>query len=126
LAGGTEACITPLMVGMYNRIHATSERNDDPAHASRPWDMARDGFVWAEGSVVLVLEDWEHARRRDARIRAELAGYGGSVDMRNFVNPDPSGAGAARAMAMAVRKAGVGLENVDYVNAHATGTRVGD
>jgi 3-oxoacyl-[acyl-carrier-protein] synthase II len=126
LAGGAEACITPLMVAMYNRIHATSERNDDPAHASRPWDMARDGFVWAEGGIVLVLEDWEHALQRGAHIRAELAGYGGSVDMRHFVNPDPTGTGAARAMEMAVRKAGVALDDVDYINAHATGTRVGD
>jgi 3-oxoacyl-[acyl-carrier-protein] synthase II len=126
LAGGAEACITPLMIAMYNRIHAISIRNDDPATASRPWDTGRDGFVFSEGSAVLILEDWDYACRRGARIQAELAGYGGSIDMRSFVNPDPSGAGAARSMQMATAKAGVVPPDVDYVNAHGTSTMAGD
>lgn len=126
LAGGAEACITPLLIGLYNRIHATSVRNDEPQRACRPWDVDRDGFVFSEGSVVLILEDWEHAERRGARIRAELGGYGGSIDMRSFVNPDPEGVGASQSMRMAVAKAGLPPDAVDYVNAHGTGTRVGD
>ncbi|HZQ49637.1 MAG TPA: beta-ketoacyl-ACP synthase II [Candidatus Dormibacteraeota bacterium] len=126
LAGGAEACITPLLIGLYNRIHATSVRNDEPERACRPWDLDRDGFVFSEGSVMLVLEDWEHAVSRGARIRAELGGYGGSIDMRSFVNPDPEGVGAAQSMRMAVAKSGLEPGEVDYVNAHGTGTRVGD
>ena len=126
LTGGAEACITPLMIAMYNRINATSVRNDEPERACRPWDMARDGFVWGEGSVILALEDWEHARNRGARVLAELAGYGGSIDMYHFVTPDPLGFGAARSMRMAIDKAGVDAEHVDYINAHGTGTKTGD
>jgi 3-oxoacyl-[acyl-carrier-protein] synthase II len=126
IAGGSEASITPLVISMYDRIRATSNRNDDPARASRPWDTGRDGFVHAEGSVILILEDWEHAQQRGAHIRAEMAGYGASIDMRHFTSPDPAGAGAARSMLMAVRKAGLQPEDVDYVNAHATSTRQGD
>jgi 3-oxoacyl-[acyl-carrier-protein] synthase II len=126
LAGGAEACITPLMIAVFNRVRATSVRNEEPEKACRPWDVDRDGFVWGEGSVILVLEDWEHARRRDARIHAELAGYGGSIDMHHFVNPNPEGLGAARSMRMAMTKAGVHVGQVDYVNAHATGTKAGD
>jgi 3-oxoacyl-[acyl-carrier-protein] synthase II len=126
LAGGAEACITPLMISIYNRVRATSVRNDEPERACRPWDTARDGFVWGEGAVILVLEDWEHAYQRGARIHAELAGYGGSVDMHHFVKPDPAGAGAARSMRMAIEKAGLEPQQVDYINAHATGTKAGD
>jgi 3-oxoacyl-[acyl-carrier-protein] synthase II len=126
LAGGSEASITPLMVSMFNRLKATSERNDEPERACRPWDAARDGFVWGEGSVILALEDWEHAQERGARIRAELAGYGGSVDMHHFVTPDPAAAGASRSMRMAMDKAGICADQVDYVNAHGTGTKAGD
>jgi 3-oxoacyl-[acyl-carrier-protein] synthase II len=126
LAGGTEACITPLMVSIFNRVRATSIRNDEPERACRPWDTARDGFVWGEGSVILNLEDWNHAVNRGARIHAELAGYGGSMDMHHIVAPDPRGAGAARSMRMAIDKAGVETDQVDYVNAHGTGTKVGD
>jgi 3-oxoacyl-[acyl-carrier-protein] synthase II len=126
LAGGAEACITPLIIGLYSRIHALSVRNNEPERACRPWDVDRDGFVFAEGSVVMVLEEWDHAQRRGAPIQAELAGYGGSIDMLSFVNPDPAGAGAARSMQMASAKAGVEPSEVDYVNAHATGTKAGD
>jgi 3-oxoacyl-[acyl-carrier-protein] synthase II len=126
LAGGAEACITPLMVAIYNRVRATSVRNEEPERACRPWDTARDGFVWGEGSVILALEDWEHAHKRGARIHAELAGYGGSIDMHHFVTPDPVGAGASRSMRMAIDKAGVNVDQVDYVNAHGTGTKAGD
>jgi 3-oxoacyl-[acyl-carrier-protein] synthase II len=126
LAGGAEACITPLMVAVFNRVRATSVRNEEPNRACRPWDVDRDGFVWGEGSVILVLEDWEHARRREARIHAELAGYGGSIDMHHFVTPNPAGVGAARSMHMAIDKADLHVTQVDYVNAHATGTKVGD
>jgi len=104
LTGGAEACITPLMVAMYNRIHATSVRNDEPERACRPWDRERDGFVWGEGAVILALEDWDHARKRGAHIRAELAGYGASIDMHHFVNPHPHGVGATRSMRMAIKK----------------------
>ena len=126
LAGGAEASITPLVISLYDRIKATSNRNDEPERASRPWDTERDGFVHGEGSVVFVLEDWDHARKRGARIHAELAGYGASIDMRHFVNPDPEGVGAAKSMLMAVAKAGLNPQDVDYVNAHGTSTRQGD
>lgn len=126
LTGGAEACITPVMIAMYNRIRATSVRNDQPARALRPWDKDRDGFVWGEGSVILVLEDWEHARKRGAHIRAELAGYGATIDMHHFVTPDPEGQGAARAIRMAISKAGADPDHIDYVNAHGTGTKAGD
>jgi 3-oxoacyl-[acyl-carrier-protein] synthase II len=126
LAGGAEACITPLMVGMFNRIHATSVRNDEPERASRPYDLARDGFVWAEGSVILALEDWDHAYKRGQPVLAELAGYGSTVDMLHFTSPDPRGLGAARAMRKAVAHAGAEPADVDYVNTHGTSTQRGD
>jgi 3-oxoacyl-[acyl-carrier-protein] synthase II len=126
LAGGAEASITPLVISMYDRIKATSNRNDEPERASRPWDIGRDGFVHGEGSVVMVLEDSDHARKRGAPIHAELAGYGASIDMRHFVAPDPEGIGAARSMLMAIDKAGLDPEDVDYVNAHGTSTKLGD
>lgn len=126
VAGGAEAAITPVLLAMYNRLHATSERNDDPTRACRPWDADRDGFVWGEGSVIMVLEDWDHARERGARIHAELAGYGTTCDMYHFTSPDPTGSGAIRAMRMAIQSAGLGTSDVDYINAHGTATRVGD
>jgi 3-oxoacyl-[acyl-carrier-protein] synthase II len=126
ITGGAEACITPLMIAMYNRINATSIRNEEPERACRPWDVARDGFVWGEGSVILILEDWEHAAQRGARIHGELAGYGASVDMHHYVKPHPEGLGAARSMQMAIEKAGIDADRVDYVNAHGTGTQTGD
>src|SRR5919204_494994 len=102
LAGGAEATITPLTMGAFCQIHAVSERNDEPERACRPFDKGRDGFVMGEGSVMLVLEDWEHAERRDAPILAEIVGYGASADMYHFVAPHPEGQGAVRAMQKAL------------------------
>lgn len=126
LAGGAEATITPLTMGAFCQIKATSERNDEPARACRPWDVDRDGFVMGEGAVMLVLEDAEFARQRGARVYAEVAGYGASADMYHFTAPQPEGHGAARAMAKALRKAKVEPGEVQYVNAHGTSTKLGD
>jgi 3-oxoacyl-[acyl-carrier-protein] synthase II len=126
LAGGAEATITPLTMGAFCQIKAVSERNDDPGQASRPFDLDRDGFVMGEGGVMMVLEEMEFARRRGAAILGELAGYGASADMYHFTAPDPEGKGNARAMRMALRKAGVKPEEVDYINAHGTSTKLGD
>jgi 3-oxoacyl-[acyl-carrier-protein] synthase II len=126
LAGGAEATITPLTMGAFCQIKATSERNDEPERACRPWDMARDGFVMGEGSVMLLLEEEEHARARGARIYAEVAGYGASADMYHFTAPEPEGKGAARAMRKALGKANVSPDQVQYVNAHGTSTKLGD
>jgi 3-oxoacyl-[acyl-carrier-protein] synthase II len=126
IAGGSEATITPLTMGAFCQIHAVSERNDDPERACRPFDKDRDGFVMGEGSVMLVLEDWEHARKRGARILAEIAGYGASADMYHFVAPHPEGQGAVRAMRKALRRANLRPDQVGYVNAHGTSTVIGD
>ncbi|HVB76505.1 MAG TPA: beta-ketoacyl-ACP synthase II [Candidatus Nitrosotalea sp.] len=126
LAGGAEATITPLTMGAFCQIKATSERNDDPTAACRPWDLDRDGFVMGEGAVMLVLEDLGHARARGARILGEIAGYGASADAYHFTAPQPDGEGAARAMRRALVKAGVAPERVGYVNAHGTSTKLGD
>jgi 3-oxoacyl-[acyl-carrier-protein] synthase II len=126
LAGGAEATITPLTMGAFCQIKATSERNDEPERACRPWDLGRDGFVMGEGSVMLVLEEREHARERGARIYAEVAGYGASADMYHFTAPEPEGKGAARAMRKALQKAQVQPSEVQYVNAHGTSTKLGD
>ncbi len=126
LAGGAEATITPLTMGAFCQIKAVSERNDEPERACRPYDIGRDGFVMGEGAVMLVLEDMDHARARGARILAEIAGYGASADMYHFTAPDPEGHGAVRAMRKAIKKAGVDLKDVDYVNAHGTSTKLGD
>ena len=126
LAGGAEATITPLTMGAFCQIQATSKRNDEPERACRPWDLGRDGFVMGEGGVMLVLEDEAHARRRGARIYAEVAGYGASADMYHFTAPEPEGKGAARAMRKALQKAGVQPDEVQYVNAHGTSTKLGD
>jgi 3-oxoacyl-[acyl-carrier-protein] synthase II len=126
LAGGAEATITPLTMGAFSQIKAVSERNDEPERACRPWDVARDGFVMGEGSVMLVLEEMEHARRRGARVLAEVAGYGASADMHHFTAPDPEGRGAIRAMRKALDKAHVEPAEVGYVNAHGTSTKLGD
>jgi 3-oxoacyl-[acyl-carrier-protein] synthase II len=126
LAGGAEATITPLTMGAFCQIKATSERNDEPERACRPWDVDRDGFVMGEGGVMLVLEDAEFARERGARIYGEVAGYGASADMYHFTAPDPEGRGAARAMRKALAKAGVEPGEVQYVNAHGTSTKLGD
>jgi 3-oxoacyl-[acyl-carrier-protein] synthase II len=126
LAGGAEAAVTPLGVAGFGAMRALSERNDDPARASRPFDRGRDGFVIGEGAGVLVLETAAHAAARGARVRARLAGYGASADAHHITQPDPEAAGMARAMARALEDAGVAATDVGYVNAHATSTPLGD
>ena len=126
IAGGSEATITPLTMGAFCQIKAVSERNDEPERACRPYDLGRDGFVMGEGAVMMVLEEMEHARRRGAPILGEVAGYGATADMYHFTAPHPEGLGAARAMRRALKKAGVAPEQVGYINAHGTSTKLGD
>jgi len=126
ICGGTEACITPMGVGGFAAMRALSTRNGDPAHASRPWDRDRDGFVIGEGAGILVLEELEFARRRGAHILAEVVGYGMSADAFHVTAPPSDGDGAYRVMRNAMRGAGLRPEQVDYINAHGTSTDVGD
>ncbi|HEY8643880.1 MAG TPA: beta-ketoacyl-ACP synthase II [Candidatus Dormibacteraeota bacterium] len=126
LAGGAEATITPLTMGAFCQIKAVSERNDEPEKACRPWDVDRDGFVMGEGGVMFVLEDMEFALARGAHIQAEIAGYGATADMYHFTAPHPEGLGASRAMNRALAKSGIAPEEVGYVNAHGTSTKLGD
>ena len=126
IAGGCEATITPLGVGGFCAARAMSERNDAPEKASRPFDKGRDGFVAAEGSGLLVLEEYEHARKRGARIYAELTGYGATADAYHVTTPAPGGEGGARAMKMALRLAELNPEQIGYVNTHGTSTPAGD
>ena len=124
VAGGSEGTVSPLGVGGFAAMRALSTRNDDPTTASRPWDKDRDGFVLGEGAGVMVLEEYEHAKARGARIYAELAGYGMSADAGHMTAPSMDG--PRRAMVMALRNAGLNADAVDYVNAHGTSTPLGD
>jgi beta-ketoacyl-acyl-carrier-protein synthase II len=126
LAGGVEAQITPLFFGGFSALHNLSARNDDPAGASRPFDADRDGLVIGEGVAVLVLEALEHAQARGARIYAEVLGQATSSDAYHIAQPDPAGDGPVRCMRWAMRDAGVAPEQIDYVNAHGTATRMND
>ncbi|HYP68069.1 MAG TPA: beta-ketoacyl-ACP synthase II [Thiobacillaceae bacterium] len=124
IAGGSEASVSPLGVGGFAAAKALSTRNDDPATASRPWDKERDGFVLGEGAGVIVLEEYEHARARGARIYAEVAGFGMSADAYHMTAPDTDG--PRRAMVNALRDAGVNPADIQYINAHGTSTQLGD
>ena len=124
IAGGTEAGVTPLGVGGFAAMRALSTRNDDPEGASRPFDKGRDGFVIGEGAGILILEEWEQARARGARIHAEMVGYGANADAFHMTQPAPSG--ALRCMALCLEDAGLAVEDVDYINAHGTSTPVND
>ncbi|MBI5908691.1 MAG: beta-ketoacyl-ACP synthase II [Betaproteobacteria bacterium] len=126
VAGGTEAVVTELAMGGFAQARALSTRNDDPATASRPWDRDRDGFVLGEGAGVLVLEEYEHAKARGAKIYAELAGYGMSGDAFHMTAPREDGEGAARCMSSALRNSHLNADQVDYINAHGTSTPLGD
>jgi len=126
IAGGAESPLNELAFGGFCNMKAMSTRNDQPHQASRPFDMNRDGFVMSEGAGVLVLEEWEHARSRGATILAEVIGYGQSADAYHMTAPDPNGMGAVRAMNAALQDARISPEEVDYINAHATGTPLGD
>jgi 3-oxoacyl-[acyl-carrier-protein] synthase II len=125
-AGGAEAAIVPIGIGGFCAMKAMSTRNDDPKHASRPFDKDRDGFVMGEGAGVIVLEELEHAKKRGAKIYCEIAGYGNTADAYHLTAPSPNGEGAARCMKMAMRSGGLTIEDVNYINAHGTSTPQGD
>ncbi|MGN0878200.1 MAG: beta-ketoacyl-ACP synthase II [Oligosphaeraceae bacterium] len=126
LAGGTEAAVQELCIAGFNALKALSTRNDEPQRASRPFDLNRDGFVPAEGAGVLVLEELEHARRRGATILCEVIGYGATGDGFHITSPSPDGEGDAEAFAIAMRHAGIRPDEVDYINAHGTSTKLND
>ncbi|NEZ03989.1 beta-ketoacyl-ACP synthase II [Wenzhouxiangella sp. XN201] len=126
IAGGGEFGTTPTAYGGFTSAKALSTRNDEPEKASRPWDVDRDGFVLSNGAGVVVLEEFEHARKRGATIYAEVAGYGMSGDAYHMTSPSEGGEGAARCMSLAVRDAGLAPEDVEYINAHGTSTQLGD
>jgi 3-oxoacyl-[acyl-carrier-protein] synthase II len=125
-AGGAEAAVIPVGIGGFCAMRAMSTRNDDPKHASRPFDKERDGFVMGEGAGVLVLEELEHAKKRGAKIYCEIAGYGNTADAYHLTTPSPGGEGAARCMKMALRHGRLNLTDVSYINAHGTSTPQGD
>ena len=126
IAGGSESVIHPITIAAFNSMQALSKRNDDPATASRPYDLDRDGFVMGEGAAALVLETEEHALARGARIYAEIAGGGVSADSYHITAPEPEGKGASRAVELALSAAGAHPDEVTHINAHATSTPVGD
>lgn len=126
ICGGTEAAIHPLPISAFASMQALSKRNDDPAGASRPYDVSRDGFVMGEGSGVVILESEEHARARGARVYARLLGLGMTADAHHIAAPEPNGAGQTRAMELALERAGLTTADISHVNAHATSTPVGD
>ncbi|HEY8966546.1 MAG TPA: beta-ketoacyl-ACP synthase II [Candidatus Methylacidiphilales bacterium] len=124
VAGGSEAAVLPLGLGGFSSMKALSTRNDAPTKASRPWDKDRDGFVLGEGAGVVVIEELEHAKKRGATIYGEVTGYGTTCDAYHMTSPDPGG--AARAMRLAIKRAGLNLDQIDYINAHGTSTGLGD
>ncbi len=126
IAGGSEAAVTPMSIGGFANMKALSERNDSPASASRPFDATRDGFVMGEGAAIVILEELDHARRRGARIYAELCGYGATGDAHHLTAPAPAGEGAQRAMRRAMKDAGLEPSGVQYINAHGTSTPAND
>jgi 3-oxoacyl-[acyl-carrier-protein] synthase II len=126
ICGGAEAAITPMGIGGFAAMRALSQRNDDPEHACRPWDNNRDGFIVGEGAGILVLEEYEHARRRGAKMLAEIVGYGMSADAFHITSPSEDGDGAYRVMRNCLRDAKLEPQEIDYINAHGTSTPVGD
>ncbi len=126
VCGGSEAAITKTGVGGFNSMKALSERNDDPATASRPFDKDRDGFVLGEGAGALILEDYEHARKRGAHIHAEIVGAAGTADAYHITAPHPEGLGVINVMRLALQEAGMNPEDIDYINVHGTSTSLGD
>ena len=126
IAGGAESTITPVAVAGFSNMKALSTRNDAPEKASRPFDAERDGFIMGEGSGILILEELEHAKKRGARIYAELVGFGMNSDAHHITSPEPEGSGAARCMELTLASAGLKPEEVDYINAHGTSTMVND
>jgi 3-oxoacyl-[acyl-carrier-protein] synthase II len=126
IAGGAEAATTPLGLGGFAAARALSTRNDDPQTASRPWDKDRDGFVLGDGAGILILEEYEHARARDANIYAEIAGYGMSADAYHMTQPSEGGDGAMRCMLSALNDAKLNVQDIQYINAHGTSTPAGD
>ncbi len=126
ICGGSESAVCHLGMAGFGAMRALSTRNDDPEHASRPWDKDRDGFIIAEGAGIVVLEEYEHAIKRGAKIYAEVAGFGMSADAHHITAPSPNGAGGKRAMLIALEKSGLKPSDIDYVNAHGTSTGLGD